>query len=204
MRVLCLLILLFPKLLFSHEADCTVYFSHNEQLAERLIGLIDKEEKSIKMAVFCLTHVGIAKALIRARDRGAQIEVLVDPFSIKTRSSIQRLFEANIPLYVWDQQMVLSPRRGRAKMHDNFCILGEKSVWTGSFTPTMHASKRNQDNVVVIESKEVAMQYLDEFSHLKNYQARPFQEYLSLHPKKERAKKSSARYANALMTKVKK
>ncbi|MBT3303937.1 hypothetical protein HN592_00960 [Candidatus Woesearchaeota archaeon] len=50
-------------------------------------------------------------------------------------------------------------------MHNKFCIINESIVWTGSYNPTRN---KNDNNVVVIESKYLAENYLQEFEELKN------------------------------------
>jgi len=170
-------------------ADCKVYFSPKDQLAERIIDLIDGENKSIKIAIYSMTHMGIAKALERARQRKVAVEVLVDPFSVKVQSSIHRLLEAKIPLFVWDQGIRMGARRRKALMHDKFCVFGDHTVWTGSFNFTNDANLRHQENAVAMKSKEIAQNYLTQFAHMKLYESRPYQEYITLYPKKKREKK---------------
>ncbi|NGX27043.1 MAG: Phospholipase D [Chlamydiae bacterium] len=190
MKILKIFFLLLPALIFSNIADCKVYFSPKDQLADRLIELIDREEKSIKIAIYSMTHLGIAKALEQARLRKVAIEVLVDPFSVKARSSIQRLTDAKIPLFVWDQGIRMGTNKRKGLMHDKFCIFGDHTVWTGSFNFTNDANLRHQENAITLESKEIAKEYLTQFSHMKLYESRPYQEYIALYPKKKRGKKA--------------
>jgi len=180
--------LLFPIVLLADPAECKVFFSPKDQLADRLIEMIDKEDKSIKVAIYSMTHLGIAKALVAAKERGVAIEVLVDPFSVK-KSPIQRLLEAKIPLFVWDQGVRMAERKRRGLMHDKFCIFGDSLVWTGSFNFTNDAHLKHQENAVAIDSREVAQKYLVQFAHMKLYESRPYQEFLALYPKKKGTKK---------------
>ena len=167
-----LFFLLAPMALYSQPAKCQVYFSQKDPLAEKLIELIEREEKEIKIAIFCMTHFGIAHALIRAKDRGVNVEVIVDPFSLKTRSSIHRLIKANIPLFVWDRNIRLGAtttlgRKKRALMHDKFCVFGSHLVWTGSFNFTQSAQKKNQENVVILDDPYVFEKYAAQFDIVK-------------------------------------
>lgn len=179
--------------LSAEPADCKAYFSTQDQLADKLIELIDQEEESIKVAIYCITHFGIAKSLIQAHERGVDVEVVVDPFSIKSRSSIHRLIESKIPLFVWDESICVGDVRAKQKrkalMHAKFCIFGNSLIWTGSFNFTNAANQCHQENVVTVESQKVAEKYLEQFSYMKLYESRPYQEYVALHPKKKRAKK---------------
>jgi phosphatidylserine/phosphatidylglycerophosphate/cardiolipin synthase-like enzyme len=64
-------------------------------------------------------------------------------------------------------------------MHDKFCVLGESKVWTGSFNFTFEATRANRENVVVLESAQIARCYLEEFERLKNAGCVPLKEYLA-------------------------
>ncbi len=178
-----------PILIFGEPVECKAFFSPKDRLADRLVELINREKTSVKVAVYAMTHLGIAKALVAAKERGVSVEVIVDPFSVKIRSAIHRLIESGVPLFVWDRgiQMGVSGRKGL--MHDKFCIFGEGLVWTGSFNFTNDANLRHQENAVTLEGREIAQQYLGQFSHMKLYESRPYQEYITLYPKKIRAKK---------------
>ncbi len=183
MMILRLFFLILPALVFGQMADCNVYFSPKDQLADRLIEFIDKEEKTIKVAIYSMTHVGIAKALARANERGVAIEVLVDPFSVKIRSSIHKVLDAKIPLFVWDQGIRMGAKKRKALMHDKFCVFGDHTVWTGSFNFTNDAHLKHQENAITIESREIAGEYLTQFSHMKLYESRSYHEYIALHPR---------------------
>lgn len=189
MKKFFLCFLLLPFVLLAEQADCKVFFSPKDQLADRLIEMIEREQKTIKVAIYSMTHLGIAKALIEAKKRGVAIEVLVDPFSVKNRSSMTRLIEAKVPLFVWDQGVRMAEGRRKGLMHDKFCIFGDHLVWTGSFNFTNDADLKHQENAVAIDSREVAQKYLVQFDHMKLYESRPYHEFLALYPKKKGTKK---------------
>ncbi len=173
----------------SHPASCEVYFTPQDQVAQKLIELIDQETRSLKVAIYAMTHTGIAKALIRAKERGVDVQVIVDPFSVKIRSSVNQLVGAEIPLYVWDQQLQMKGNekvRRRALMQDKFCIFGDQTVWTGSFNFTHDAANRHQENVVTIESKTIAGKYKEQFEKMKLYECRRLSEYKELYPRESK------------------
>ena len=153
--------------------NCEVLFSPQDHVADELIALINKEKKSIKVAVYCLMHREIAKALTDARKRGVQVEVIIDPYSVKSRSPVKKMAEAGCPIYVWNPEIPVEIKNGRtvkknkSLMHDKFCVLGDNRVWTGSFNFTFEAEKHNQENVVVLEGVEVVEKYLKEFERIK-------------------------------------
>ncbi len=164
-------------------ANYQVLFSPEDHIADQLISLIEKEKKSIRAAVYCLMHRGICNALIDAHKRGVNVEVIVDPYSVKSRSPVNKMGAAQIPVFVWDPP-TLESKKGRKTnkrkplMHDKFCVLGEATVWTGSFNFTFEATNSNRENVIVLESSEVARSYLEEFKRLKKQGCVPLTDYL--------------------------
>lgn len=52
-------------------------------------------------------------------------------------------------------------------MHNKFCV-SEKKVITGSMNPTYNGAYRNDNNLILIESKTIAKNYKDEFNEMWN------------------------------------
>jgi phosphatidylserine/phosphatidylglycerophosphate/cardiolipin synthase-like enzyme len=169
------------------------YFSPKDQIAKRLIALIEKEQKSIYLAVYCFSHRGISEALIQAKRRGVQVEVIVDPFSVKTRFPLGRLARSDIPVFVWNPPMPSphgeKPQKKQPLMHDKFCIFGGSGVWTGSFNFTYDADLKNRENVLFFEDAEIAKSYLDHFKAMKHKGCPPYEEYLTAHVKPKKARR---------------
>lgn len=166
-------------------AEYQVLFSPQDHIADELISLIRKEKKSVKVAVFCLMHKGITEALIQAHKRKVDVEIIVDPFSVKTRSPLKKLAAANVPIYVWNPPTLSRAYRDKKKipkplMHDKFCVLGNKRVWTGSFNFTYEATMQNCENVIVLENETLAQSYLEEFERLKQTGCMSYYEYVDL------------------------
>jgi phosphatidylserine/phosphatidylglycerophosphate/cardiolipin synthase-like enzyme len=53
--------------------------------------------------------------------------------------------------------------------HNKFCIIDKKAVFTGSFNPTINGAFRNNNNMIIIDSRYLAKNYEDEFSELWDY-----------------------------------
>ena len=157
-----------------------IYFSPQDHIADRLTVLIEKERKSIYVAVYCLTHRGIAQALVDAKLRGVRVEVVVDPFSIKAAAPLERLTDVGIPVYVWAPE---TKKKRKPLMHHKFCLFGDSVLWTGSFNLTYEANRSNQENVLVIDAPDVVKKYKEQFDALKSGPSMPYKEYLITHPK---------------------
>lgn len=50
--------------------------------------------------------------------------------------------------------------------HNKFCVFDEEVVMTGSWNPTYNGAYRNNNNVIVIRSKLIAKNYMQEFDEL--------------------------------------
>jgi len=181
-----------PSLL--QGAAAQVYFSPQDKISERLIELIEKEKKQILIAVYCFTHRGIADALIQAKRRGVVVDVIVDPFTLKSRMACAKLKQASVGISVWDAGLMVPATNGkearkrarRPLMHDKFCVFGDNLVWTGSFNFTYDATDFHRENVVVIEDREVAGRYVQQFYDIKRQAGRSYEEYLACHPRRKK------------------
>lgn len=170
---------------FATSAECEVYFSSNDRIADKLIERIQQEKKEILVAIYSFTHSGIGKALIEARERGVHVEVIIDREALKKQSFVHHLIKAGVPLYVWDPYLHASSQK-LPIMHDKFCVLGDQLVWTGSFNFTFDGANRNEENVVVLSSEEITRLFRSHFLQLKQRHCRPYAQYLTLYAKKKK------------------
>ncbi len=63
--------------------------------------------------------------------------------------------------------VVLENESSNALMHNKFCILDNEIVVTGSMNPTNNGVYKNNNNMIIIHSKYLAKNYLEEFNELK-------------------------------------
>lgn len=163
-----------------------MYFSPQDKVDDKLISLIENEKEDIHAAVYCLTHRGIIKALMDARKRGVNVDIIVDPMTVKARAPLKRMAQAGINVYVWSPKAL--DKRERTKngkkepkplMHNKFCVFGNKTVWTGSFNFTSQASVTNQENVVVLHDPEAGKKYIEDFERVKEEGCSTFRTFLA-------------------------
>jgi len=145
----------------------TVYFSPEDHLDKRLIDEIYKETKSVCVCIYTFTHRGVAEALIEAKKRGVDVEIIVDRFSVKIKAQLQKLAAAGISIHVWDPDRFKRKASHRPLMHNKFCVFGSDKVWTGSFNFTDEASKIHQENALVIQDIALASAYKGQFHTIK-------------------------------------
>jgi len=114
--------------------------------------LIDKAESSIYMQAYGLTHPEIIRSLIQAKQRGLEVKVLLDRSNLKQKySRLEELQQAGIEVSIDVVQGIA---------HNKVIIIDEFKTITGSFNFTVAADTRNAENVVIIEDKKIAKNYL--------------------------------------------
>jgi cardiolipin synthase len=113
----------------------------------------------------------IINALIRARQRGVRVRILLDASSWNTSNSLQNkafgdsLKRAGIEIY-YDQPDVTS--------HDKLIIVD--TMWTivGSTNWSYYALERNNEASVLIESRPVAQSFLEYFEDALRFATEDF------------------------------
>ena len=82
-----------------------VYFSPDDNVAQKFIDYVNHEQQRIDIAIYTLTHAGIISALINAYKRGVSVNIVIDQFSLKAvkkNNGIKKLIAANVPVYLFD------------------------------------------------------------------------------------------------------
>jgi phosphatidylserine/phosphatidylglycerophosphate/cardiolipin synthase-like enzyme len=139
-------------------------------VAEKLIDHINGAQRTVHIASFEFDLAPVAEALIKARERGVEVQwVTDDEYGIEVDEEegtglFPRLEEAGIE--VRDD--------GRsALMHDKFWIFDGQTVWTGSTNITVNGIFRNNNNAIVMDSPRLAAIYEREFAEMWDGQFGP-------------------------------
>ncbi|GBC75488.1 Phospholipase D [archaeon HR06] len=105
--------------------------------------------------VYSFTLDDLANALIEAKSRGVSIKVIIEKNEAQVKGSeYQRLLNSGINI-VLDGNPYL--------MHHKVAIIDSKIVITGSYNWTLSAEDRNNENIIIVEDKDVAKAYEEEF-----------------------------------------
>ncbi len=139
------------------QMTATAYFCPEDACAEHIISLIDNANTSVHVAVYSFTLDALGDALVRAKQRGLDVKVIVEKDQLSQYSEYQRLKSAGIPVRVDSNP---------ASMHNKFAVIDGEIVITGSFNWSKNADTRNDENIVVIRSEGLAFDYEKEFQEL--------------------------------------
>ena len=139
-------------------------------IQEKLIQLINEAQVSIHIASFEFNLTPVADALIAAKNRGVDVKWMTDDkngleYDIQPgRGQFSLLIGAGIE--------VKDDARS-ALMHNKFWIFDQKIVWTGSTNITVNGIFKQNNNVLVIRSSDIAFAYEREFQEMWNGQFGP-------------------------------
>jgi phosphatidylserine/phosphatidylglycerophosphate/cardiolipin synthase-like enzyme len=189
-RAVLLLFLLFvcPAQGALQTPGAVAYFSPDDCLGERLVEMINSESESVYVCIYTFTHRDVIAALVAAKKRGVDVEVIVDRFSVKTKAPLYKLTDVSIPVFVWAPDQVRRAKGRRPIMHNKFCVFGNEVVWTGSFNFTYEASRLHQENALVISNEALARAYKNQFHTIKTRNCVPLGSFIAAHPKKKSVK----------------
>lgn len=134
-------------------------FSPREGAEGLVLKVIRSSRHDLRMLAYALTSAPVVAALVDARKRGIDVEVVADykenitaDRSGKARAALGALVEAGIPVRTIDVYPI---------HHDKVLIADNTTVQTGSFNYTQAAAKSNSENVIVLwNNPQVARGYL--------------------------------------------
>lgn len=184
---------LFPQEFFSGpNFKVQAFFSPGGQVTQELIKRISNVKKTLFAAVYTFTDASIAQALVDAKKRGVDVQVIVDRGTIESPwGKVGILVDEGVSVYCKLSDKALSQAKGveleviddvlevstqevsfpRALnlnfgpiMHHKYAILDGCTVWTGSFNWTLSANNKNNENVVVIDGEtDLANKFTNNF-----------------------------------------
>jgi phosphatidylserine/phosphatidylglycerophosphate/cardiolipin synthase-like enzyme len=135
-----------------------VCFSRADNCSAIIIKLIDSAQRYVHVAVYSFTLDCIRDALIRARDRGVEVKVVMERDQADEKGSeYESLLRAGV-----DVRLDGNPYL----MHHKFMVIDGKIVVTGSYNWSYGAEERNDENLVVISSPDIAKLYEAEFNRI--------------------------------------
>jgi len=135
-----------------YNPSVTVCFTPNKQCQSQIIAEINNAKKSIYVQGYSFTDQDIAQALVNASKRGVIIKVLLDKSNKRdTRSAKDIIIQNGIPLR-FDAPSGIA--------HNKAIICDETITVSGSYNFSAAAYKRNTENLLIINNKALAQQYV--------------------------------------------
>lgn len=137
-------------------------FSPNSGIEESLIRAIEASKATIQIAMFSFFSQPIAEALLRAKERGVKVQVVMD----KSQTGTSKLDE----WFAWhgfDLRLISGPDRTRdpryQKMHNKFAIFDGKMLESGSFNYSTRAETLSFENANFFNDADEIARYAAAF-----------------------------------------
>ena len=128
-----------------------VYFTPPANVAAEIVKAIDASEREVLVQAYGFTHNAIAQALVRAHQRGVTVRVLLDQ---KSQDSNRYVISV-----LTDAAVAVRQDGKHAIAHNKVMVIDHAIVITGSFNFTNSAETRNAENVLILKSPDLALQY---------------------------------------------
>jgi len=149
-----------------------VFFSPQDNLEKEIISLIERERKSVKVAVYSFTNKNLVAALVDAKKRGVEVAVITDESCERARfNKLADLHEHGVPVYVYGrEQRSAIPH----PMHHKFMLLecnecndNKSMMVVGSANWTHSAMGKNQENINILLEPEFIDAYRKQWEQMQ-------------------------------------
>jgi len=140
------------------DMNINVYFAPEDNVEKIIYGRIKKAEKSIKFMQFSFTSDQIGELIIEKFKEGIAVEGVFEKKGSGTEySEYTKMKIEDIPVRL---------DRNTGVMHHKVIIIDDYRVITGSFNISKNANNKNDENIIIIDSRELASKYIEEFNRI--------------------------------------
>ena len=132
--------------------EINIYFSPKDKAVENaVIPLIRNSKKYIYIPVFVLTDKKIVSELISALKRGVDVKIIIDALNASVKHSKHKeLRLGGIPI---------KTENYAGKMHSKSMIIDDEYTIIGSMNFSYSGENKNDENLIVIKSTDIAKAY---------------------------------------------
>jgi phosphatidylserine/phosphatidylglycerophosphate/cardiolipin synthase-like enzyme len=138
-----------------------VYFSPDDGVARRLLELLGEARESIYFMMFSFTSDSLGEVIRQRAQAGVEVAGVME--SEQIRSNIGTEFD---PFRHAGLEVRKDGHSGQ--MHHKVVIIDRQIVVTGSYNFSNNAERRNDENVVIIFSQDLAAEFIVEFLRIFN------------------------------------
>ena len=132
-----------------------VWFSPQGGALDAVIETVENARETIDLEAFHFSNKRLAKALVRAKDRGVRVRVVLDKENRgKANSKAGLVSNAGIPV-----RIDARPRTA----HNKVILIDHKTVVTGSLNFNGHADRENAENTLILTSGKLTELYRRDF-----------------------------------------
>ncbi len=138
------------------KTQIDVLFSPKGGCANRIIEEIDNARKTIRVQMYFFTSEPIADALIEAKERGIEVQVILDDSQQKAKYGRWRVLRRDGVTVSFDGE--------HATANNKIILIDRRTIITGSYNYTKAAEEKNAENVLIIRhAPKLFDKYLENF-----------------------------------------
>ena len=145
----------------SQIAEFEVLFCPQEDCEEKLVEVLNASEESIYFATFVLTLDSAEEILLQKLHQNISIKGVVEPRLMNVKGSRIKEF---VEVFNMSIRKDTNPRT----MHHKLFIIDNETMVFGSMNPSASGVYYNDEFVVILNSKQYARDFLEEFDKLWN------------------------------------
>ena len=129
----------------NQPVECYLLPDKEQKASHRLLCLIQSAQKTIRVAMFTLTHPQLTAALIDAVKRGVRVCVIIDSYSARgaSKKTVQKLQKAGVAIFL---------SQGQELLHHKWAIIDEDTLAMGSANWTRAAFTKNEDFLLLVSN----------------------------------------------------
>jgi phosphatidylserine/phosphatidylglycerophosphate/cardiolipin synthase-like enzyme len=140
------------------DTDINVYFSPEDNIERIVIERIKKAKQSIHFMAFSFTSNKLAEEMIRLNKNGIKVYGIIEKIGSNTKDS------QFVKLKLEGIQVKLD--KNKYRMHHKVIIIDESILITGSYNFSKSANEKNDENIVILNNKDIIKLYFEEFFKL--------------------------------------
>jgi phosphatidylserine/phosphatidylglycerophosphate/cardiolipin synthase-like enzyme len=138
-----------------HDTQVEVHFSPRGGAQDALVQRIEQTRESVYVLAYSFTSNPVSEALVRAHQRGVHVEAILDRSQRTAKGGQgQALATSGATVYVDSKHSIA---------HNKVMVLDGQTVVTGSFNFTKGAEEKNAENLLILDSPELAKLYKNEW-----------------------------------------
>ena len=142
------------------NSEIYAYFSPEDNIEDIIIDRLNKAIATIHFLVFSFTSDNIGETLISLHKNGIKIYGIIE--SIGSNSKYSEYNKLKI------EGISVIKDKNKHRMHHKVIIIDGHILITGSFNFSKNANYKNDENIIIINNKEIAGKYMMEFNTLYN------------------------------------
>lgn len=150
------------------SAPVQIRFGSEDKLYDTVTTELKAAKTSVHMVMFSINQTGLINELIAAKARGVHVVVVLDKVQADSSTEDEKLDTAGVHVLRYENKRGGTANLGLVEVHNKLCVIDGDKVLMGSYNWTNLASFFNDENLVILSSRLLAVQAEHEIAQLIN------------------------------------